>query len=312
MTLHVAVVVASTRTRTLPATLRSLGAQTHRDWHVVVVAQYDVSALRAVAEHEVTDTGRLQFIAMEGHGLSRARNAALRAASGEVVAMIDDDCEADPRWLEALANCFVEDPRVGIVGGAVDAPPPVHGGPRNCPRCEPVDTFYDPGMGDVRPKEWGWIGANFALRKEAATRIGEFDELLGAGTHFPVGEDVDYMLRAEALGIRMRTTPAARVCHTYGWRYGIVEVMRHQRGYARGNGALAAKLTLSGDERGVEAMKEMRRLARRDWLERRSPVALPAGLRRLYHFVAGYRECLAGFCVDARGLLTPRDAVAAP
>jgi hypothetical protein len=43
-----------------------------------------------------------------------------------------------------------------------------------------------------------------------------------------------------------------------------------------------------------------------DWIERRRPVALPAGIRRYRLFAAGYRECLRDFSVDDRGLLQRR------
>ncbi len=35
-------------------------------------------------------------------GLSGARNTAVEASSGDVVAFLDDDASADPRWLESL------------------------------------------------------------------------------------------------------------------------------------------------------------------------------------------------------------------
>jgi hypothetical protein len=104
----------------------------------------------------------------------------------------------------------------------------------------------------------------------------------------------------------MLTTPEAIVHHTYGWRHGVRAVWRLQGNYARGNGAYAGKLTLLGDPRGAEDLATMRRLTMVDWIERRRPIALPAGIRRYHHFAAGYRDCLQGFCVDDRGLLQRR------
>ena len=302
MTPIVSACVAATRPQTLRATLRSLRAQTYADWELVLVAQGDVDAIHNVATEEV-DPGRLRFIAMHGRGLSRARNAGLRAARGDIIAMTDDDCEADPAWLAELAARFSLDPELGFLGGAVEAPLPLHRSPRNCPRCEPREAAYDPRVPD--PSGVQLIGANFAVRRSTAERVGPFDEVLGAGAHFAAGEDTDYLLRAAACGICMRTTPRARVRHTFGWRYGVRAVMGHQAALARGNGALAAKLTLAGDPGGERALEDIRRLARRDWLERRRPIALPAGIRRLRHFVAGYRECLSGYRLDSRNVLVP-------
>ena len=53
-----------------------------------------------------------------GAGATRARNAAARAARGEVTAFIDDDALPRPGWLKALLDPF-SDGRVGCVGGRV-------------------------------------------------------------------------------------------------------------------------------------------------------------------------------------------------
>jgi glycosyltransferase involved in cell wall biosynthesis len=61
----------------------------------------------------------LKFIREERIGIPYARNAGLRTASGDVLAFIDDDCEAEPEWLAELEKPFLEDPHVGSVGGSV-------------------------------------------------------------------------------------------------------------------------------------------------------------------------------------------------
>ena len=53
-------------------------------------------------------------------GISRARNTLLRESTGEIVAFIDDDCEASPCWLERLAIPFCIDDSIGGVGGGVE------------------------------------------------------------------------------------------------------------------------------------------------------------------------------------------------
>src|SRR5204863_234224 len=81
-------------------------------------------------------------------------------------------------------------------------------GSGNCPACQPAEILYEPAAcPDGPPPRFGWIGANFAFRRRTAELVGEFDELLGAGAHFPVAEEIDFMRRAEGLGILMLTTP---------------------------------------------------------------------------------------------------------
>lgn len=300
--MKISVCVAVTRPDTVGATARSIAAQTHKDWELVVIAQGGVQGTVAEAVQRHVSEDRLCIVPQDGAGLSRARNRAVGAAGGGVIAMLDDDCEAAPDWLAVLDDRFTEYPRVGIVGGAVLAPPRPRVGPGNCPSCYPGEVVYDPA-GREPPAGFGWIGANFAFRRDTAEAVGEFDELLGAGAWFPVAEEIDFGRRAEAIGIAMASTPAAVVHHTFGWRTGMRAVWRLQGNYARGNGGYAGKLTLLGDPRGERDVAEMRRMMVADWFQRRRPVALPAGIRRYARFAAGYRECLRDFRVDDRGLL---------
>ena len=306
--MKVSVCVAATRPDTVGQTVRSIVGQTYRNWQLIVIAQGPgAEGVAGAVERELGDGHDAMVMAQSGRGLSRARNAAVKAAAGDVVAMIDDDCEADPAWIEVIVDRLLAEPAAGLVGGAVVAPPRERRGPGNCPCCAPGEVLYEPARGADRPPPgFRWIGANFAFRRSTAERVGAFDEMLGAGARFPVAEEIDFMRRAEALGIAMLTTPKAVVYHTYGWRHGIGPVMRLQRNYARGNGAYAAKLTLLGDPRGRRDLDEMRRLTVCDWWQRRAPVALPAGIRRYAHFAAGYRECLRECRVDESGLLQPK------
>jgi glycosyltransferase involved in cell wall biosynthesis len=305
--MKVSVCVAATRPDTVGATARSIAAQTHDDRELVVIVQGGAAAAVAEAVEREMPGERARVLPQEGRGLSRARNEAVRVADGEIVAMLDDDCEAAPDWLSVLVERFVAFPLVGIVGGAVVAPPARVRGPGNCPSCQPDEVLYEPAaLRDGVPPGFHWIGANFAFRRSTAELVGEFDELLGAGAHFPVAEEIDFRRRAELHRVPMLTTPEAIVHHTYGWRHGVRAVWRLQGNYARGNGAYAGKLTLLGDPRGAEDLATMRRLTMVDWIERRRPIALPAGIRRYHHFAAGYRDCLQGFRVDDRGLLQRR------
>jgi Glycosyl transferase family 2 len=302
----ISVCVATTRPDTIAATIRSIRAQEYASWELVVVGQGDIEAVRGVVQAEMhSHPQRLCFVAQTGFGLSRARNAAMKEATGDVFAWLDDDCEAAPDWLSVIADALQRRPKVGIVGGALVAPSPLRRWPRTCPAWTPAEALYDPwAHGCVRPPGFGWLGGDFAVRRDAARLIGAFDEFLGAGARFPQAEDVDYMCRAEAAGVPMLSTPRAVVHHTYGWRYGVGAVLRHQRGLARGNGALAAKFTLLGDPRGAGLV----RIARRESLACgvrwwRRPVSAVTGGRRLFHFMRAYRECLRDYRVGKGGLL---------
>src|SRR5438034_6118354 len=57
-----------------------------------------------------------RVISTENRGLSNARNTGMEAATGEIVAYIDDDAYPDPHWLTYLAATFLSTSHVGVGG----------------------------------------------------------------------------------------------------------------------------------------------------------------------------------------------------
>jgi GT2 family glycosyltransferase len=179
-----------------------------------------------------------------------------------------------------------------------------------CPAFIASELVYDPvASGRHAPPGWGAVGANFAVRRDVAARLGGFDEHLGAGARFAAAEETDFMLRAEALGVRMKSTPQISVWHTHGYRYGWKAVYGHRRGYARGNGALAAKHTLLGDDRGVEWLRREVRAATIEPIRLRRPWLLPSRMLRLMYFMTAYRRCTRHY--RTRSTFGPDDVVSA-
>ncbi len=308
--MKISVCVPSTRADTVGDAIESIRGQTHPDWELIVVCQQQHQLLRAV----VLDIGRveprLRLVTVDSPGLSRARNAALSAAQGAVVAMTDDDCEAEADWLAVIVDVFTCEPEVGLVGGSLKEVRPEAARLANCPNLEPVEALYDPVVSPRKPPPgFDWVGANFAVRRDVAAQVGPFDELLGAGADFASAEDVDYKFRLESLGVPMRSTGRAVVRHTHGCRVGLRSLIRYQHGQARGTGALAGKLTMLDDPRGREWLEQTRRRCMGGWSR---PHRLPVDMAHLAHFIRGYRDCLREFAVDGSGLLTPRKATASP
>ena len=87
------------------------------------------SASRAEAAAElrrlVAATPNARLLRLERPGLSLARNAGARAATGDYVAFLDDDAEAAPDWVERIKEAVRER----------DPPPAVLGGRRPCAGC---------------------------------------------------------------------------------------------------------------------------------------------------------------------------------
>lgn len=305
----ISVCIPTLRSTTLRLAIDSIRRQTWTDWELIVVGQGEGAdrESQSLVEEVAREDTRVRYCHLVEPGLSRARNAGIAASAGEIIAMTDDDCEADAAWLSTLAQYFQIDSEVGLVGGALVGPNLRQGLLSTCPSLIPVEALYDPvPMKRQPPEGWDWIGGNFAVRRAVVERVGSFDEYLGAGAFFPSGEDTDYKLRLEALGIKMYSTPHAIVYHTYGVRHGVRAGLRHSRNYARGNGALAGKLTLQGDPRGREWLHSSVGESSVDWLHGRAPHRLPVSVLRLFHFVHAYRQCVRGFRVHpATDLLHP-------
>ena len=177
------VVATVGRTSELRRFLESLGAQTHRDFRVLVVDQNDDDRLAPLADDNVV---RLH----SAPGLSRARNAALPHLTADVVAFPDDDCVYPPDLLARVAERIRE--LDGIVGR------------------EPWWTTDAAVL--TRDNLWNRaISFTIFLKREVVERVGTFDESLGLPASS--GEEIDYLIRALDLGARIEYDPSLVVEH---------------------------------------------------------------------------------------------------
>ena len=124
--MRISVCIATVRPATLESAILSVRRQTLAGWELIVVGQGESNALRSATERAAAETQRIRYLHLQRRGLSHARNTALDAAQAEIVAFMDDDCEAQDDWLEQLDRCFAS--QVAFVSGAVVAPPKPVGG----------------------------------------------------------------------------------------------------------------------------------------------------------------------------------------
>jgi glycosyltransferase involved in cell wall biosynthesis len=119
-------------------------------------------------------------------GLSRARNRALVECRSEIIAFLDDDAIATPEWLANLIPPF-EDEAIAVSTGRIvdinsDPMHPSTQGPRRLTNGE-SHWFEKAAFGFLG------TGSNMAFRRSACREWNVFDERLGRGAPFHVGEE---------------------------------------------------------------------------------------------------------------------------
>jgi glycosyltransferase involved in cell wall biosynthesis len=222
------------RTQEPARLLRSLDAQTFRDFRLIVVDQNGDGRLDPVLA-EFAAAFPLLRVASEP-GLSRARNVGLRNVDADVVGFPDDDCWYPSSLLEQVAEFFAVHPDLdGLSGRSIDESGTPSGG------------RWDRRGGRVtRFNTWTRAGAyTIFLRRAAIDRIGPFDETLGlgAGETPAAAEDLDYVLRSVRLGHAVYYDPGLQVFHPqtregsadplpeagYAYGLGVGQVLRKNR-----------------------------------------------------------------------------------
>lgn len=228
-------VIICTRDRTedLRRCLDGLLATVGADVEVLVVdnAPSDGQTATLVARYPV------RYVREPRPGLSWARDCGARAASGEVLAYIDDDVVVEPGWLEALLESF-RDPTVAAVSGLVM---PLEMETASQELFEHHQGFWRRGFMrreasavSLSPLGAGALGAGacMAFRRRLVTDLGFFRVELGAGTPARAGEETYALYRLMSLGYRIVYHPAAMVWHRH--RQTTEALQRTLSGYTTG------------------------------------------------------------------------------
>ncbi|MBN1810256.1 MAG: glycosyltransferase family 2 protein [Anaerolineae bacterium] len=197
----------------LPTCLDSLRAQTHPRVEVIVA---DNGSTDGSLELLARDYPEVRVLALEeNRGFTGACNAGMRAAQGEFVALLNNDTEADPRWIEEIVAAFERHPEAGLVASKMLL-------------FDRRDTFHtagdyyrvngipgnrgvwqkDEGQYDQEEHVFNACGGSAAYRKTMLDQIGLLDE-----DFFFSCEDLDLAWRAQLAGWKCIYTPRAVVYH---------------------------------------------------------------------------------------------------
>lgn len=210
--------------RTIGKTLATLENLEYPDYEIIVVDDGSTDQTSAIAaRHDV------RLIRTENNGLSVARNHGMNAATGEIIAYIDDDAYPDPHWLTYLASSFLRTEHAGI--GGPNIAPPGDGAIADCVANAPggpVHVLLSDEVAEHIP------GCNMAYRREKLLAIGGFDPRFRVA-----GDDVDICWRLHERGWTLGFAPTAVVWHHR--RNSIKTYFKQQRGYAKAETLLADK-----------------------------------------------------------------------
>lgn len=194
------------------AAVGSLRAQTRRPDEILLVVDHN---------DELLERARAAFrgvrcVANSGaQGLSDARNTGVSLATGDVVGFLDDDAEADERWVERMLAAYEDDDVLGVGGAAL----PAWRGPR--PAWFPDEFLWVvgcsyTGLPGTRAEIRNPIGANMSFRRAVLTASGGFDAGLGRLGRDAAGcEETEFSIRARAAhpGGRVVYEPTALCRH---------------------------------------------------------------------------------------------------
>jgi O-antigen biosynthesis protein len=210
--------------RTIRDCLEGLLQLEYPNFEVIIVDDGSTDMTPAIAREY-----GFALITTPHRGLSHARNVGIEAATGEIVAFIDDDARPDPHWLTYLAVTFLRTGHVGV--GGPNIAPAGDGVIAECVANAPggpVHVLLSDQEAEHIP------GCNMAFRKAELQAIGGFDPQFHTA-----GDDVDVCWRLRQIGGTLGFSPAAVVWHHR--RNSVRAYWRQQQGYARAEVLLERK-----------------------------------------------------------------------
>ncbi len=150
-------------------------------------------------------------------GLSYARNCGIENAAAPLIAIIDDDEEIEPSYIQSYIDFFDAHPDAVVAGGAIIAkyecgtPPHWISRLSEIPIANPIDEAREPYTFS-RGRIPG--GGNMAIRRSAIERYGAFDPELGrVGDSLIGGEESNLFERLRRGGEQIWFVPRAAIWH---------------------------------------------------------------------------------------------------
>ena len=177
----------------LSAAVASVRQQTLSPTELLVVIDHNEElADRVRAEHRDVQVIENRHT----RGVTGSRNIGVRATTGDIVAFLDDDAEAEPDWLEKLVEPYANGNVIGV-GGSLE-PRWTAGRPRWFPpEFNWVVGCTYLGMPTAPAPVRNFIGANMSFRREVFDAVEFFTGIGHVGHRTIGGSDPDFCLRVK-------------------------------------------------------------------------------------------------------------------
>ncbi len=208
--------------------LQAICAQDYPDSEIVVVDNASPDGAGDLIAHHYPQVRLLR--APSNLGFSGGCNLGLSAAKGDLLILLNQDTIVSPGWLRALAETFLADTTIGIVG---------------CKTLYPDGTIqHAGGMVNIRgegyhigahERDCGQYdsvtdvdfvtGAALMIAREVYAQVGDLD----VGFSPVYYEDVDWCYRVRAAGFRVVYAPSAVLVHA---EHSLASSMSHEGMYS--------------------------------------------------------------------------------
>lgn len=207
----------------LEVCLSSLSTQSFQDFEIILV---DNGSTDGSIDYVRERFPKVRLVPLVTNlGFCAGNNVGIESAQGDLIALLNNDTEVSPNWLESLYEAAQRSPEAGFFASKMLL----------FDRRDTIDSagdeFHTAGFASKR----GWLqpdGPEFAQEKdvfgacagaalyrhEMLDEVGLLDEDFYAN-----GEDVDLSFRAHAYGYRCLYVPTARVYHKGGATIGQTE-----------------------------------------------------------------------------------------
>ena len=229
------VIPAYNAEKSIQKALKSLKDQSLKSFEIIVVDDGSIDKTAEIAQPLVS-----KVIKTENRGPAAARNIGIQHTSGEIIALIDSDCQAEKTWVENINRVFA-DTDISVIMGKVIIPPSNFVG-------DAISALGFPAGGSIGfDKVWkvtseGYTNTlstcNCAFKKEIFNKFGPFNE----DFRYAGGEDTLFAAKIIRAGIKIKYCQEVKVFHEP--RTSLLSFMRWQ--VQRGKCALEFKRKIGG------------------------------------------------------------------